>query len=117
MISIQRGRKGPEQRTCSVEHCPRTEGLKTKIICLGCQRNESLIPRIKEKRVNENDNIRKHSLRPVEEGAKRERNRSDVTRVRVEERRKGAKSPKTRSRRTKTQLGERIAATFFMQRE
>ncbi|GFS50668.1 uncharacterized protein TNCV_2042391 [Trichonephila clavipes] len=41
--------------------------------------------------------------RPVEEEAKRERNRSDVTRARVEERRKGAKSPKTRSRSTKTQ--------------
>ncbi|GFT98414.1 hypothetical protein TNCV_4625621 [Trichonephila clavipes] len=33
-------------------------------------------------------------VRPVEEGAKRERNRSDVTRARVKERRKGAKSPK-----------------------
>ncbi|GFW94197.1 DUF1758 domain-containing protein [Trichonephila clavipes] len=42
--------------------------------------------------------------RPVEEEAKRERNRSDVTRARVEERRKGAKSPKTRSRSTKTQI-------------
>ncbi|GFX17317.1 homeotic protein ultrabithorax [Trichonephila clavipes] len=41
--------------------------------------------------------------RPVEEGAKREQNRSEVTRARVEERRKGAKSPKTRSRSTKTQ--------------
>ncbi|GFW37830.1 hypothetical protein TNCV_4630351 [Trichonephila clavipes] len=41
--------------------------------------------------------------RPVEEEAKRERNRSDVTRARVEERRKGARSPKTRSRSTKTQ--------------
>ncbi|GFW31207.1 transposable element Tcb2 transposase [Trichonephila clavipes] len=47
---------------------------------------------------------------PVEEEAKRERNQSDVTRARVEERRKGAKSPKTRSKSTKTQgslIGDR----------
>ncbi|GFX38796.1 hypothetical protein TNCV_4748661 [Trichonephila clavipes] len=58
-----------------------------------------------EKRMNRNaisENTRRRG-RPVEEEAKRERNRSDVTRARVEERRKGAKSPKTRSRSTKTQ--------------
>ncbi|GFX53904.1 hypothetical protein TNCV_1598501 [Trichonephila clavipes] len=78
---------------------------KTKIRWLGCQRNESLIPRIKEKRVNGNaisENTPPAGGRPVEEEAKRERNRSDVTRARVEERRKGAKSPKTHSRSTKT---------------
>ncbi|GFX55587.1 RNA-directed DNA polymerase from mobile element jockey [Trichonephila clavipes] len=79
---------------------------RTKIRCLACQRNESLIPRIKEKRANGNaisENTLPAGGRPVEEEAKRERNRSDVTRARVEERRKEAKSPKTHSRSTKTQ--------------
>ncbi|GFV88777.1 uncharacterized protein TNCV_3355291 [Trichonephila clavipes] len=78
---------------------------KTKIRLLGCQRNKSLIPRIKEKSVNGNaisENTPPAGGRPVEEEAKRERNRSDVTRARVEESRKGAKSPKTRLRTTKT---------------
>ncbi|GFW58360.1 hypothetical protein TNCV_2635341 [Trichonephila clavipes] len=79
---------------------------RTKTRCLGCQRNKLLIPRIKKKKGEEKCDIGKHYTRrgrPVEEEAKRERNRSDVTRTRVEERMKGAKSPKTHSRSTKTQ--------------
>ncbi|GFX98076.1 hypothetical protein TNCV_4907251 [Trichonephila clavipes] len=103
---IYRRGRGRGPRKAASYSLPLRGYVEVKIRWLGCQRNESLIPRIKEKRVNGNaisENTPPAGGRPVEEEAKRERNRSDVTRARVEERRNGEKSPKTRSRSTKTQ--------------
>ncbi|GFT73630.1 hypothetical protein TNCV_3096551 [Trichonephila clavipes] len=94
----------------------RGEFSETKIKCLGCQRNKSLIPRIKERWVKRNaisENTSPRRGRPVEEEAKRERNRRDVTRARVEECRKGEKSPKRVREAPKRRREKELLLFFF----
>ncbi|GFY03663.1 hypothetical protein TNCV_3092891 [Trichonephila clavipes] len=75
-----------------------------------------LYPESRKKRVNGDaisENTPPAGGRPVEEEAKRERNRSDVMRAGVVERRKGAKSPKNAFEEQQNAREEDAGASLF----